>query len=773
MAEKKVQIDIIIETANAARSVKSITDSIVELKDAMKTVGEGSDDFKKLDTKAKQLESSLEGVASATKKTDTNSKKAGKSIGGLALDIAKGISIAKLFEAGIGKLTNSFSSNQQGADLLATASGALNIVMGEVVKVLFDSAEEVGKTSNGFQALGTLLKSSFLVIINTLKLSFFGIKLALQEIRLAWEESFFGDEDPATIERLNKAINETELQIVLAGEAIVDNGKKVVDNFIPAITSVVDFTAKVIEGVSKISVAGAIEQSKANVELKNSSELAAKEASKLATTLEGQAEKQRQIRDDEFLSIEDRKKANNELAIILKKQEEALLKEAEANIDVAKSEIKIIDNAKTKGALLDAEKAKEQVLADIAGKFSEQKQNDVALTREELELKELIAAGEVERAGKQKEFAIAQERNLIRQLELTKESLVLQRDDKLILLQDKINTYKEGTTARAEAEQEFLNKKQEFDNKIVETDKQLVIKRDEVAKSDAVAKAKREVIQSGGSIKARQALLDAEKAQILSNTQLTEEQRLEIEAEFDAKSAELQRERIKRLIANGQELVSISSEITRTIGSNRQTDLEIEQINLEADYERRKALIEKNVTDEKERAKQIAVLDEAVNKSRNEIEKRKIELEKQGIKRERNITIASIALSTAAAIANASVASIKSDPVSFALSIAANVATVVATIAKANSALKKADAASAAIGAGGGGGGGGSPLPSSSSESTSQAQTPNAFALFGAGGNANNLGGPNGNQLIQAYVVESDISSVQRRVERFRTASEL
>jgi hypothetical protein len=58
------------------------------------------------------------------------------------------------------------------------------------------------------------------------------------------------------------------------------------------------------------------------------------------------------------------------------------------------------------------------------------------------------------------------------------------------------------------------------------------------------------------------------------------------------------------------------------------------------------------------------------------------------------------------------------------------------------------------------------------SSSTSQV-VPSSFSLFGTGGNANNLGGANQPQLIQAYVVESDISSVQRRVERFRTASEL
>lgn len=60
-----------------------------------------------------------------------------------------------------------------------------------------------------------------------------------------------------------------------------------------------------------------------------------------------------------------------------------------------------------------------------------------------------------------------------------------------------------------------------------------------------------------------------------------------------------------------------------------------------------------------------------------------------------------------------------------------------------------------------------------SSTSTNQV-VPSSFSLFGTGGNANNLGFNNNQpQMIQAYVVESDVTGVQRRVSRFRTASEL
>lgn len=220
----------------------------------------------------------------------------------------------------------------------------------------------------------------------------------------------------------------------------------------------------------------------------------------------------------------------------------------------------------------------------------------------------------------------------------------------------------------------------------------------------------------------------------------------------------------------GQRTIDIFGQIGSIVADNRAADLELEATNLETDYQRKKEYIERNIQDETQRAIALNNLDVQINNSRNEIERRRIELEKKAIKRERNLAIAEIALSTAIAISKAVAATSKTDPVTFALSLAANVAGVIATIAKANSALKQADAAYGAIGAGGGGGA--APLPSAAT-STPSAQTPNAFALFGTGANANNLGQGQIPQLIQAYVVESDVTGVQRRVERFRTASEL
>lgn len=69
----------------------------------------------------------------------------------------------------------------------------------------------------------------------------------------------------------------------------------------------------------------------------------------------------------------------------------------------------------------------------------------------------------------------------------------------------------------------------------------------------------------------------------------------------------------------------------------------------------------------------------------------------------------------------------------------------------------------------GGGGGGGVNVPTGGGV---EQVRPSNFSLFGTGGSANNLGA-NEPQMIQAYVVESQVTSTQRRVERFRTAGEI
>jgi hypothetical protein len=104
---------------------------------------------------------------------------------------------------------------------------------------------------------------------------------------------------------------------------------------------------------------------------------------KIQLDYQKQAEKLRQVRDDENLSIQERIKANDELGAVLKKQLAEELKIAELALQVANARIKAEGSTK---ATLDAQAEALTTIADIqeriSGQESEQLTNRVALQKE-------------------------------------------------------------------------------------------------------------------------------------------------------------------------------------------------------------------------------------------------------------------------------------------------------------------------------------------------------------------------------------------------------
>ena len=86
-----------------------------------------------------------------------------------------------------------------------------------------------------------------------------------------------------------------------------------------------------------------------------------------------QAEKQRQIRDDESKTIEERIEANTRLGEILDQQEKEMLKNAQLKVDAAERELaKNKDNIALQVELINAENELAGVQATVAGFRSEQ-----------------------------------------------------------------------------------------------------------------------------------------------------------------------------------------------------------------------------------------------------------------------------------------------------------------------------------------------------------------------------------------------------------------
>ena len=166
-----------------------------------------------------------------------------------------------------------------------------------------------------------------------------------------------------------------------------------------------------------------------------------------------QAEKLRQIRDDERLSVEERKKANDELLLVIDQQEKAMLENAQISLRAAQAELaKDKNNIESKKAVMEAENELAAVRATVEGFRSEQITNASALNKEEIEMINSKLESE-------NNLSIERKRFDAEQIKDEKERLLeLQRiDDEeakigRTRLTNEIALYKEGTQAKVDAE---------------------------------------------------------------------------------------------------------------------------------------------------------------------------------------------------------------------------------------------------------------------------------------------------------------------------------
>ena len=185
--------------------------------------------------------------------------------------------------------------------------------------------------------------------------------------------------------------------------------KSVGANISEAIDEVVSITSIATTNLSKVSIKAAVATATAYQQATDASVIAQAEAGKLIAFYDRQAEQQRQIRDNANASIEERQAANVKLGEILEEQEKQLLKQADAVLAGARAEVAKNDSIENRAALIAAEAAKSQVLADIEGKRSEQIANTNTLLLEQKGLTTSVTNAERDRAKAQRDFEAEQE----------------------------------------------------------------------------------------------------------------------------------------------------------------------------------------------------------------------------------------------------------------------------------------------------------------------------------------------------------------------------
>ena len=449
---EKIIIDLEAKTDKAIKGIDKVADSV---KDLNKSVTDSNDKTQK----------SLKGVESASKSASKGIKAIGTTL--------KAIGIGLVISA-LGTLKELFSQNQKVVDTFNIVFETSAQVVGQVATAFVDTYNALTQTTDQLDALGKVASGILTIVLSPFQLAFYGIGLAIDEAMLAWEKSFLGNNDPETIKALNLSILETKNNIVGIADGVSQAGSDIVNNFSEAISEVSEIGKVVVKEFGEVSISAAKEAAKANIELQKSAELAAARQGLFFEKFDRQAEKLRQIRDDETKSIEERKAANDALLIKIDSAESAMLSQAQMQLALADANLKKDkDNIEFQTARIEALRELAGVEAQIEGIRSEQKSNALALDRESLELTNSKKEADAELNANKNQFEAEQIQNDLARLERQKALNEEESNLEKKRLQDKRDLYKKGTIAFQEAQNELTAYEQANGQKRVTIDKQI------------------------------------------------------------------------------------------------------------------------------------------------------------------------------------------------------------------------------------------------------------------------------------------------------------
>ncbi len=323
-----------------------------------------------------EVKSNIGEVAKETEQLADATKDAEKGFKGIGSTI-KGMGTA-LKAAGIGlvvglfaKLMDVFRQNQSVVDIFNTAMEFLSLTFNDFFKFLQNNIN----TASGFMDkifgneavqnvidFGRTLSIEVITRVKNLVQGIGGLGSALVKL---FKRDFAGASETA-----KAAI--TDLTEVVTGNVVetVEMEK--------TITKVTD---KIKEYAKST-----YDSAKAITEMNKAAELAAVKNQQIIEQKDREAELQRQIRDDESKTFEDRIKANEKLGTILEEQKKLMLENADAIVVAAQAQYDKNKSDENSIALIQAKTEKDAVLAQITGFQSEQLVNQVSLEKEKTQL---------------------------------------------------------------------------------------------------------------------------------------------------------------------------------------------------------------------------------------------------------------------------------------------------------------------------------------------------------------------------------------------------
>ena len=450
MAETRtINLDIKSNADATAKDFEKVADSVEDIDSQVQGLNKGAaggvKGFKKMSTAAKGLGTALKAA-------------------GIGLVIAA-----------FAKFTEVLNENQKVADFFSTTFEALSLAFNDFFNFIFDN---VGGIVESFKAF-------FEDPLKSIKDFASAIQKGIIDRFVQFQETlgFIGD---AIGKLFSGDFAGAVKSLKTAGKEAVDVVTGV-DNSFEIVKEKVNNAADAITGY----VTSTIKAAKATVDLNKQAEIAAVKQQGIVEQFDRQAEKLRQVRDEERNTIEERIAANDKLKETLDEQEKAMLKQVDLQIAAAAAEFNKNKNQENTIALLEAQQERTAVLAQIEGFRSEQLANDLALDREKIELTNTKLESEANLSIERKRIIAEQIEDdltrLQRQQEIDAEEEILQTER----LQRVIDEAKEGTQAKVDAIIALNEFEVEISQKKLEREKEIGEK--EIENAQAVADAKKAI----------------------------------------------------------------------------------------------------------------------------------------------------------------------------------------------------------------------------------------------------------------------------------------
>lgn len=420
MAKIEKTVEINIDSKSAVKSVDNLGKSIEEVNSNLKETSGFS--------------GSIEGVGEGAKKSTKGVGVLSKGFKGLGTAIkATGIGLVIGLLAKLGEV---FMQNQKVADVFNTTFEAVSIVFNDFVNFIVNNTGGVIKFFDAiFKNPLESLKSFANAFKENIQERFDSYLDTLGYLASAVKKVFSGDFAGALDDV--KSAGKESLDVLTGVNDSFDKGKEFIEKSAEAVKNYATETLKAAQE---------------NVKLANSAELAAAQQTLLVEKYDRQAEQLRQIRDEERNSISERKKANDELLLVLEQQEKAMLATADAQLASAQAEAAKNDSIENQVAVTDALANRLGVLAQIEGFRSEQKANDLALDREQIELTNSKLESESTLSIERKRFNAEQIEDELARLEALKEVDLLEAEQEALRLEAIVNNANAETQAKVDAQ---------------------------------------------------------------------------------------------------------------------------------------------------------------------------------------------------------------------------------------------------------------------------------------------------------------------------------